>query len=345
MRRTPCFFTTAAIAAAAVSAAAVSAATASASSSAAAAAAISAATASASSSAAATLAYFGFYSANLTENSAYSNLYQAGSLADAAAAHAAGQFSLLLVYDAFFTSAPNRMVLRADYAARWAALAEAARAPLAAGWLLGFNLGDELVWNCLAPANLTVAAEAVRATFPRGTAILWYTEATPPIASDVDSCGHTALGFSIPAALDWFSTDIYHMDGLVQGWVAAQVRSFFTEKIYPRLTPAQRVMLVPGSFGSDVNHYPNGTYICDRNCYDTFCAHDAADFYSWASGDPLVVAIMPWNWQGCPACNGSRWTPPNTCCMDELGTRVQPLTTAAWAGIGAEIIAAARARA
>jgi hypothetical protein len=71
------------------------------------------------------------------------------------------------------------MVLRADYAARWAALAETARAPLAAGWLLGFNLGDELVWNCLAPANLTIAAEAVRATFPRGTAILWYNEATP----------------------------------------------------------------------------------------------------------------------------------------------------------------------
>ena len=288
------------------------------------------------------LAYFGFYSANISVNAPYSNLYQASSLDDAAAAHAAGMRSLLLVFDAFFVSAPNALVLRSDYAARWAAMAAAARGPLAAGWLLGFNLGDELVWNCLSPTNLTVAADTVRATFPRGAAIIWYNEATPPLEHDIDSCGHTKLGYSIPPSLDWFSTDIYHVDGIVAGWVASNVRSFFETKIYPRLAAGQLVMLVPGSFGSDVNHYPNGTYVCDRACYDRMCAFDASDFFAWASTDPLVVAIMPWNWQGCPSCNGSRWTPPNTCCMDELGTDVQPLSTAAWAGIGAKIIAAAQ---
>ena len=145
----------------------------------------------------------------------------------------------------------------------------------------------------------------------------------------------------MPAALDIFSTDIYHTDGELDGWVEAHVRPFYETYIYPRLQPGQQVMLVPGSFGSNVNHYPNGTYVCDKACYDTMCAHDALDFLSWAKADPKVVAIMPWNWAGCPPCNGSRWTPPDTCCMDELGTDVMPLAQAAWAAVGREIIGGA----
>ncbi len=87
-----------------------------------------------------------------------------------------------------------------------------------------------------------------------------------------------------------------------------------------------------------MNHYPNGTYICNASCYDVMCAADAADFLAWGLADARVVAIMPWNWGGCPSCNGSRWTPPHTCCMDELGTDVQPESRAAWAAIGARII-------
>ena len=45
-----------------------------------------------------------------------------------------------------------------------------------------FNFGDELVWNCLPPADLETAANAVRADFPRGSAILWYNEAGGPLA-------------------------------------------------------------------------------------------------------------------------------------------------------------------
>lgn len=65
------------------------------------------------------------------------------------------------------------------------------------------------------------------------------------------------------------------------------------------------------------------------------CAQDAEDYYAWAKEDPRVVAIAPWNYNGCPACNGSRWTGGGP--MDELGAKVQPLTLAAWEKIGAEI--------
>ena len=81
---------------------------------------------------------------------------------------------------------------------------------------------------------------------------------------------------------------------------------------------------MPGSFGSDVNHYPNGTEICNRTCYDVMCAKDAEDFHQCkfhdflfaliakgpkirvqyvvcslgALNDERVAAIMPWNWGG-----------------------------------------------
>jgi hypothetical protein len=289
------------------------------------------------------LRWFGFYSANLAVNAPYSNLFQADSVADAWAAHAVGQTSLLLTYDIFFTTVPGRMVLRPDWQARWAAQVTQVTPLLHSGVISGFNLGDELVWNCLDPTNLTIVANAVRASFP--TAIVWYNEATPPLASNVDSCGHKNINYTIPEALDVFSTDIYHTDGAVAGWVESHVKTFYETYIFPRLGASQSVMLVPGSFGSDVNHYPNGTYVCDRQCYDQMCALDANDFYTWAEQDERIVAIMPWNWAGCPSCNGSRWTPPNECCMDELGTEVQPLATAAWSAIGHKIVGKASRRA
>lgn len=236
--------------------------------------------------------YFGYYGANLTVNGGYSNVFQADTPAEAVAAASLGSPGLLLTFNAFFTSVPGRMILRPDYVQAWEALAAVAAPLLANRSIIGFNLGDELVWNCLSPANLTIVANTVRASFPRGTAIVWYNEATPPLASDIDSCGHTGVGYAIPAALDWFSVDIYHVDGVVPGWVDTWVKSFYAAHIFPFLAPDQSVVLVPGSFGSTVNHYPNGTYVCDQHCYDVMCAHDAQDFASWAATDTRVVAIF-----------------------------------------------------
>ena len=66
--------------------------------------------------------------------------------------------------------------------------------------------------------------------------------------------------------------------------------------------------------------------------------HDAYDFLQWASTDDRVAAVMPWKWDGCVACNGSRWTPPETCCMDEIGARDMPEVRAAWADVGKQLL-------
>ena len=47
----------------------------------------------------------------------------------------------------------------------------------------------------------------------------------------------------------------------------------------------------------------------------------------WGKADSRVAAIAPWNWGGCASCNGSRFTPSHTCCMDEIGAREQPLNS------------------
>ena len=53
--------------------------------------------------------------------------------------------------------------------------------------------------------------------------------------------------YTIPTALDWFSVDIYHMDGYVSGWVNAHVRAFYETYIFPNISSVQRAILVPGS--------------------------------------------------------------------------------------------------
>lgn len=205
------------------------------------------------------------------------------------------------MYDAVFVGAPRAIILQPQWRAQLAALVAAAAPDFASGAVVGFNLGDELVWNCLAPSNLTLVADAVRALCPRGKCVLWYNEAAVfghPGGKFTDSCGNPVEDYTIPASLDWFSTDIYHMSGIVDGWVQQWVKGFYDAWIFPNITAEQRVVLVPGSFGSNVNHYPNGTYVCDRACYDAMCAHDAHDYAAWASSDPRIAGVMPWNWGG-----------------------------------------------
>jgi hypothetical protein len=136
---------------------------------------------------------------------------------------------------------------------------------------------------------------------------------------------------------------MYHFDGPVEGWVAANVKKFYDLWIFPLLdTETQQIVLVPGSFGSDVNHFPlppqgNGSYVCDRACYETMNVLDAEDYYEWALADDRVAAVFPWNWGGCPTCNGSKWTPEHTCCMDEYGTRDLPTLRSTWLDLGRKL--------
>ena len=279
--------------------------------------------------------YFAMYGSDLIGTETFTNLALSTTPSQAVRNKEMNISSLLHVEWNFFNFTSHG--LRDDWREQWVETSNVARELLSNQSLIGFNLGDELVWNCINPEALTQCADTIRQDFPKGTAYIWYNEASAPVSSGMNSCDEK-VNFSIPSSLDWFSVDIYHMDGKVIDWVHDHVESFYREYIYPNLTDSQSVLVVPGAFGSDVNHYPNGTEICNRTCYDVMCAYDADQFYEWSQRDSRIAAIAPWNWDGCPSCNGSRFTPPHTCCMDEIGTRDQPLTRAAWSRIGKEII-------
>eukprot|EP01046_Picozoa_sp_COSAG06_P013804 COSAG06_NODE_841_length_11989_cov_4.537763_16_plen_456_part_00 len=294
------------------------------------------------------LRYFTWYDVGsgplMHYTAAHTNLRLSSTAEQASAAKADfQQDSLLSVGSAlwYYPKHARGFRLRPDVASSWAAVEQVAAELLANSSIVGFNLGDELVWNCLPPDELHHAVDLIRKSFPRGQAIIWYNEATPVLSDGISQCNRTAAQpmqpYTIPSGLDWFSIDMYHTDGPQQGWVTSHVRKFYQEQIYPNLTAGQRALLVPGAFGSNVNRYPNGSWVCNNTCYDEMCALDAAEYYSWAKEDPRVVAIAPWNYNGCPSCNGSKWTPPHTCCMNELGAKVQPRTLAAYERIGLEI--------
>ena len=290
--------------------------------------------------------YFAFYDDIPAETMSFTNLRLSVSASESVFTKALGLDSLLLVEDIFFSTSNRGM--NPNWEQEWHDFLPQAKALISNQSIIGFNLGDELVNNCIPLDNVTSAANAVRKQFPRRSgppprgehAIIWYNEAAGPVRLNIsDKCGQKSTGpFVIPRALDWFSIDKYHMNGQTENWVNKNVKAFYEQYIYPRLSGNQRVVLVPGSFGSNVNHFPNGTYVCDKDCYDRMCSYDANDFYTWAK-DPAskVEVIAPWNWSGCKSCNGSHWTPPHTCCMDEIGTKDQPKSREVWERIGSEI--------
>ena len=111
---------------------------------------------------------------------------------------------------------------------------------------------------------------------------------------------------------------------------------------------AQRVLLVPGSYGSQTN--PG----CDLACYDAMCTVDAwypactrsarlhacRNFLAWAETDLRVVGLAPWNWLGCPGCAAIHdelgTDALNTACACKCTAHTHSMqTVAAWRSIGA----------
>ena len=77
--------------------------------------------------------------------------------------------------------------------------------------IFGFFMGDELVWNGLDPNSLNIAVKLVRDNFTNAT--IYTNGATPPISSGKNYCGNNVSYSKISSYLDWFSIDMYHLNG------------------------------------------------------------------------------------------------------------------------------------
>ena len=205
---------------------------------------------------------------------------------------------------------------------------------LAKKTIIGFNLGDEMSWACLPPTELSTVAAELCSHFPRGSAIIWYNEASGPL--DPTSRWRVPMPWGkadcleirddclIPAALDWFSVDIrfYHSLSDDSKWITSAVRSFYEKIIFTHLSPEQRVVLIPGNFGCN-----KSKSTCNATAYDAQSSRDASDFIAWARADMRVFGVFPWHWTTCPMCD-----------FDQSGgTRDMSVTRAAWERFGLSV--------
>ena len=104
----------------------------------------------------------------------------------------------------------------------------------------------------------------------------------------------------IPPDLDWISIDGYwgydpaHRapDGALE---AQLVRSFAQTSIYPKMSPSQRLAVVPGTFACS-----NFSYMPLANSSRSVVAKLRA-YMEWAQADARVVAMFPWHVNWLPA--------------------------------------------
>ena len=218
---------------------------------------------------------------------------------------------------------------------------------------MGVFLGDELGWDCVSYANITAAANLVRASLGK-EAIIYFNEAFPPF-DDIgmwnSSCGPEIALLSegggiprIPDNVDWISIDYYPNEGTFAG-----TQRIYRERLYPLMAPHQRVLFVPPAYSCSNGSSPafNDRFCCSNSTRDGAnppCHGDceaalagwARATYAWARSDTRFVGINPWHWgqPGMPA--PSTW-PPGTSMEPGLFWLTKTLRPL-WESIGREIV-------
>eukprot|EP01116_Phalansterium_solitarium_P005425 TRINITY_DN1703_c0_g1_i1.p1 TRINITY_DN1703_c0_g1~~TRINITY_DN1703_c0_g1_i1.p1 ORF type:complete len:312 (-),score=16.40 TRINITY_DN1703_c0_g1_i1:33-968(-) len=284
--------------------------------------------------------HFGWYGNDPTNQHGWTNLGFSDDLAVLQQANSFGINQLYQVDGIFFESGTRdglpALVLRVDWLTSWQSYLPLFNSLLSNGTIIGFFIGDELVWNGLQFSDLILASNQIRTDYPHS--FIWENEAVPvfqclptqtpnctdgpwPACCDYAKRPIIKNGVAIPPALSAVSIDMYSWN---PNWnLIAEVQAYYKQYLYPGLLANQSVFLVPGSAAS--THNP----ICNVSCYDELCARDAQAFYEWAQADPLVAGMMPWTWFDCTGCVPD---------LDEIGTIHMNVTKSTWIGIGKNII-------
>jgi hypothetical protein len=185
--------------------------------------------------------------------------------------------------------------------------------------IVGFFLGDEIMWNGFPYTSLVEYSNAIRKAFP--SAFLWQNEA-PDVYEDLKKYNITD---GVPPAIDAISIDKYHWEmSDREKFVLTTIRGYYDTYIKPQLHPGQKLFVVPGADGSHTNKK------CNMTCYNYIVAQDSHWFLKWMQEDELVIGAMPWSWKSCGAGCAS--------VHDEVGCRMMQGGKAAWEKNGKLII-------
>jgi hypothetical protein len=233
--------------------------------------------------------------------------------------HAAGMGpSMIHVRSTFFCGAS----LCPDYESKWSTLLNTTIQPmLDEGSLMGIFFGDEICWSCTPWSNLSAAVDLVRASLPRGKAILYYNEAFPVLSDSVcDSGGdfhhkYAVQRHSLPAAAMGGNAHRRPMAGLpfmtaacARRWVPidyprvpagldwvsldyypdegtiAGAKQLYTEHLYPKMADGQLALYVPPAYGAAT--------VADRNLL--CCSNNTRDGPNPPCNGNCTLAMLQW---------------------------------------------------
>ena len=192
-------------------------------------------------------------------------------------------------------------VMYPDYQARWNAAVPQMRQYLSQQKILGFFACDECICHG-AGDQLNIMIKTVRATFPRGTAIIYANECGSTFdCSDhasIDTAENTtefgqakAMKGSVPAELDWISIDRYRTNS-DPGHMPGLRKHCYEDIIYPLMHDHQKVAIIP-----QVGHPKDDYKICDDECTAGVELQDAKDAVAWAQSDSRVALVAPYSWK------------------------------------------------
>ena len=178
----------------------------------------------------------------------------------------------------------------------------------------GIDLGDELLHVGLSVANLTLAADTIRAELTRIGAldtILYANFGCCQVTSFPQPTGIGTPGFHIPASMNITGTsiDLYNRDSSD----IAPTMALYKSDLFPKLLPHQSVWLLPGTFGDLKNRHANDTQVAAR----------LAKYWHWAQTDTRISGISPFVYfNGTYGDLGAEGLPQSLAVLKRIGTCV-----------------------
>merc|ERR1719506_1775119 len=173
-----------------------------------------------------------------------------------------------------------------DYQSRWNAAIPKLTQLLKDRKILGFMLPDECVDKGLSIDHWETMIKTVRATFPRGSSIIY---ASDNVCGD-DTNDPAKCIKHLPDELDWISSALYRDDQSTSSKeLIAKYKEKYNQQIYPKLKSHQRVGINPGVGRLDKS-------ICSDKCQAEIELNDAKEFVAWVKSDQRVGVVMPYWW-------------------------------------------------
>jgi hypothetical protein len=213
------------------------------------------------------------------------------------------------------------------------------------GSVTGVFLGDELCGTANIPANnfsaVATMAKSLMAEF--GGGLVSANEAVRAVNTSAwgpqpGAPASPCFLASIPEAIDLISLDWYAVaipslrpPGATGNITeeAEVIRSIYTSMLLPKLSPHQKLLLVPGTF-ADGNLNRSGPLVAQ----DTLIAKKLEGYWRWMEEDDKVAGLNAYHWADEGKRNGTAWSPAGDAWLGE-GLASLPLTQAVLAKITA----------